>query len=177
MTEDVSTTTAAAPPAPLSPLHGFFLLLIVVGAIVAWTMLGQVIGVTSFFASFLFLWYWGAVEHADMKQWPQSLAGALVGLGLAWACVALPKIFQTPGVIALIILLVVAIYVQLMNWLPMAVNRSCMLFLTVLGAPALLEKLDVFETALAIGIGAIFFAAVVKLAAMVAERMAAGKAG
>jgi hypothetical protein len=64
----------------------------------------------------------------------------------------------------------VAIYVQIMNWVPMAVNRSAMLYLTVLGAPALLDKLDVVEMATAIIGGAIFFAGVVKLAFLYAAR-------
>jgi len=63
--------------APLSPLNGLLVLLLIVAAIVGWILLGSKLGVTSFFASFLFLWYWAAVEQADFKQWPQCLCGAV----------------------------------------------------------------------------------------------------
>jgi hypothetical protein len=162
--------TAAETPAALSPFNGFLIFLLVVGAIIGWLVLGSQIGVVSFFASFLFLWYWAAVEAADFKQWPQALIGALVGLGLAWQSYYLPTHFGTGGMATGIAILLVAIYVQIMNWVPMAINRSTMLYLTVLGAPALLNKLDVAETGLAIVGGAIFFAGVVKLAFLYAAR-------
>jgi hypothetical protein len=59
-----------------------------------------------------------------------------------------------------------------MNWIPIAVNRSTMLYLTVLAAPAILEKLNPLETAIAIAGGAVFFAGVVKLAFLYAARNA-----
>jgi cephalosporin hydroxylase len=63
-----------------------------------------------------------------------------------------------------------------MNWVPIAINRATMLYLTVLGAPALLAKLDVIETGVAIAGSAVFFAGVVKLAFLYAARKAS-KAG
>ncbi len=163
----------AEAPAALTPFNGFLIFLLVVAAIIGWIVLGSKIGVISFFASFLFLWYWAAVEQADFKQWPQCLIGALVGLALAWQSTYLPAHFGTPGMVAGIGILLVAIYVQIMNWVPIAVNRATMLYLTVFGAPALLNKLDVGEAALAIGGSAVFFAGVVKLAFLYAARRAA----
>jgi hypothetical protein len=160
----------AETPAALTPLNGFLIFLLVVGAVIGWILLGGQFGVVSFFASFLFLWYWAAVEQADFKQWPQCLIGALVGLGLAWQSAYLPAHFGTPGMIVAIMVLLVAIYVQIMNWVPIAINRAAMLYLTVLAAPALLTKLNVPETALAITGGAVFFAGVVKLAFTYAAR-------
>jgi hypothetical protein len=109
------------------------LLLLIVAAIVGWILIGsKVLGVTSFFASFLFLWYWAAVEQADYGQWTQSVVGALVGLLLAWQSAWLGVHYGQNGMIAGIVILLAAIYVQVMNWVPIAVNRSTMLYLTVL---------------------------------------------
>ncbi len=167
----------AEQPAALSPFNGFLIFLLVVGAIVGWIVIGtKALGIVSFFASFLFLWYWAAVEQADFKQWPQCVIGALIGLGLAWQSAYLPAHFGTGGMIAGISILLIAIYVQIMNWVPIAINRAAMLYLTVLGAPALLSKLNVTETALAIIGGAVFFAGVVKLAFLYAARKSASVA-
>ncbi|MFM2100969.1 MAG: hypothetical protein RLZZ366_2508 [Pseudomonadota bacterium] len=164
------TEQSETPPA-LTPFNGFLILVLVLVAVMGWIILGtKLLGVISFFASFLFLWYWAAVEQADFKQWPQCLIGALVGLGLAWQSHYLPVHYGSAGLTIALLVIVVAIYVQIMNWVPMAVNRSAMLYLTVLGAPALLDKLDVVEMATAIIGGAIFFAGVVKLAFLYAAR-------
>lgn len=160
-------TDESQPPAPPAPLAGLVITVIVVLALAGWIALGlTLLGITSFFASFLFFWYWAAVEQADMKQWPQSVLGAFVGLGLAWQSHWLPAQFGTPGLIAGLVVIVVALYIQIVNWVPIAINRSAMLFLTVLAAPILLEKLDPLEMAKAIGLGALYFGAIVKVLTM-----------
>jgi hypothetical protein len=171
----------AEQPAALSPFNGFLIFLLVVGAIVGWLVIGtKALGIVSFFASFLFLWYWAAVEQADFKQWPQCVVGALVGLLLAWQSAYLPAHFGNGGMIAGIAILLIAVYVQIMNWIPIAINRAAMLYLTVFGAPALLKDITVLdniaETGLAIVGGAVFFAGVVKLAFLYAARKSANAA-
>jgi hypothetical protein len=164
------TEQSETPPA-LTPFNGLLILMLVIVAVVAWIILGTaLLRVTSFFASFLFLWYWASVEQADFKQWPQCLIGALVGLALAWQSHYLPVHYGTAGLVIALLVIVAAVYAQIMNWAPMAINRSAMLYLTVLAAPALLDKLDVVEMATAIIGGAIFFAGVVKLAFLYAAR-------
>jgi hypothetical protein len=165
-------------PPTLSPLNGFLILVLVIGAAIAWLVIGtKLLGIKSFFASFLFLWFWAAVENADFKQWPQCLIGALVGVGLAWQSAYLPAHFGTGGMIAGISVLLIAIYVQIMNWFPIALNRSAMLFLTVFAAPALLSQINLLETSFAIIGGAVFFAGVVKCAFLYVARKKAGAAG
>ena len=150
-------------PAP-PPAIALVITIIVVVAFVGWIILGpKFLGITSFFASFLFFWYWAAVEAADMKQWAQSTIGALVGLGLAWQSHWLPSEFGTPGFIGSILLIIAAVYFQITNKIPLVINRCAMLFLTVLAAPAILEKLDTLEVAMAIGLGALYFGAIIKL--------------
>jgi hypothetical protein len=169
---DVTTPAAA----PFSPMTGLLIVLIGLAFIVLWLFAGLKMGLTSFFAGFLFLWYWAAVEHLDFKQIPQSLIGALVGLLIAWQSHWLPVHYGTTGLIVALLIIVAAIYIQLMNWVPLAVNRSTMLYLTVLGAPALLDKLDVVETGGAILFGAVFFCGLIKLAFVFLARKAAPKA-
>ncbi|MBK8630018.1 MAG: hypothetical protein IPN84_07370 [Sphingomonadales bacterium] len=163
--------------AGLSPFNGFLVLLLIVAAIVGWILIGsKFLGVTSFFASFLFLWYWAAVEQADYGQWTQSVVGALVGLLLAWQSAWLGVHYGQNGMIAGIVIMLAAIYVQVMNWVPIAINRSTMLYLTVLSAPAILMGKDFnpVEVSIAIVGGAVFFAGVVKLAFLYAARNAKG---
>lgn len=171
----MNDTNSEAPA--LSPLNGLLILLLVIVAVVGWIALGsKLLGVSSFFASFLFLWMWAGVEKADFKRWLPTLIGALVGVGLAWGPRILTEHLGTNGTILSVVLIVLALYVQIMNWVPIAFNASTMLYLTVFGAPALLAKMDppgVGELAIAIIGGAIFFAALVKVAFMVAARRGA----
>ena len=69
--------------------------------------------------------------------------------------------------IAGLIVIVVAVYIQIMNWVPLAINRSAMLFLTVLAAPVILDKLDPIEMLKAIALSALYFGGIVKLVSMV----------
>jgi hypothetical protein len=164
--------TTHAPP-PFSPLMGFIIVIVGIACIVLWMLLGSMIGITSYFAGLTFFWYWAAVEQLDFKQIPQSLIGALVGLVLAWQAYWLPLHYGTAGTVIGLTLLIAAIYVQLMNWVPLAINRSAMLFLTFMGAPALLAQLDVIETGGAIMFAAFFFCGLIKLVFMIGARRSA----
>ncbi|MBK6721267.1 MAG: hypothetical protein IPG62_15705 [Sphingomonadales bacterium] len=59
----------------------------------------------------------------------------LLAFAPAWQSHWLAAQFGTQGLIASLIVIVVAVYLQIMNWVPIAINRSAMLFLTVLAAP------------------------------------------
>jgi hypothetical protein len=158
-------------PAPLSRFNGFLILLVVVGSIIGWIVLGTTLfGLTSFFATFMFAWCWVNVEQGDFKQWPQCLIGAIVGIGLTWQSQVLAVQFGTPGLVTGLLVIIAAIYVQIMNWVPIALNRCAMLFVTVLAAPALLVKMNFIELLVAVALGAAYFAVVVKLAVLYAGR-------
>jgi hypothetical protein len=161
-----------APP-PFSALTGAIIVIVGIACIILWMLLGSMIGITSYFAGLTFFWYWAAVEQLDFKQIPQSLIGALVGLFLAWLAYYLPLHYGTAGTVIGLTLIIVAIYVQLMNWVPLAINRSAMLFLTFMGAPALLVGLDVIETGGAILFAALFFCGLIKLVFTIGARRSA----
>lgn len=157
----------AQKPAPLTPMVGLIITIVGIAVIDGWIFIGlKLLGISSFFASFLFYWYWAAVEGADLKQWPQSALGALVGLALAWQYHWLAGEFGTQGWIAGLIVIVIAVYIHIMNWVPLAINRSAMLFLTVLAAPIILDKLDPVEMSKAIALSALYFGGIVKLVTM-----------
>jgi hypothetical protein len=156
--------------------NGVLLTLLIVFGIGAWIALGgMALGIKSFFASFLFAWYWSNLGGADFKRIPECLIGALVGVALTWQLKLAPEAAHLLGIspatasIISLLIVVAALFVQVMNWVPMAVNSGAMLFLTVLAAPALLTSVDFVEITKAIVGGALFFAALAYVAKLYVE--------
>lgn len=124
---------------------------------------GAVLHLRSFFASFVFAWYWGVMDKVAFDRLPAALLGALVGVVLAWQLSWLSAHYGTHGLVAGVAIIALAVFIQLMNWVPMAVNLCGMLFLAILTAPqfAGTDFLDVGATILA---GGLYMAAVVYVA-------------
>ncbi len=164
----MSSSDAAAPaPAQMPVVSGLMLLGTIVLSIFVFEVVGKLyLTLESFFASFTLLWYWATVENAQFNKLPHSLLGALVGVALAWEsglCVA--KFGPVNGLILGLVPIVIALFIVIMNWVPIAINGSAMLFLTVLGAPAFAKApINYIELTEAIVLGAIYFAIVVWLA-------------
>ncbi len=152
----MTTETPAETPPP-SLLAGFFILLIVIVGIVGWIFLGSAAKLTSFYASFLFLWYWSTVDKLDFKLFFTSMIGALIGIALAWGLHALPAQLGTNGVILSLVLVVVAVYLVIIERLKFAFNPALTLYLTVAAAPAIMESTNFGELALATLLGGAFF--------------------
>lgn len=130
-----------------------------------------------FFSSFLLLWHWATVEKGKFSGLPASLLGALIGLGLAWQSIYFIGHFGVPsGLVMALIPILVALFLVIMNWVPIAFNSSAMLFLTVRGAPALASSVNFGELSKAVVSGALFFAAVVYLAKLSADARNKSKA-
>ncbi len=167
----MSEQAGKAPPPGV--LIGILITAVILAIIIGWIVLGTVtMGITSFYASFLFGWYWISVEEGAFPQWLPCTVGAFVGLAFSWAVHALPgSLGALNGTLAIVALLALLIYLQLMNWVPVAINRCTMLFLTVLGAPALLTTMNFGEVAAAIGASAVYFAAVMKLVQLYVARV------
>lgn len=153
----MSEQIPAEPAPPPSLLAGFFILLIVIVGIVGWIVLGSTAKLTSFYASFLFLWYWSTVDHLDFKKFFFSMIGAMIGIGLAWGLHTLPTAMGTNGIILSLVLVVVAVYLVIIERLKFAFNPALTLYLTVVAAPALLENSNFGELALATLLGGAFF--------------------
>jgi|GEM_PF-3546365 hypothetical protein len=136
------------------------MLVFIIAVVVIWLLLvGYVLHLRAGFAGFLFLWYWGAVEKADFGRLLPSALGAVLGAVLVWQMLYLPAQFGTAGLVAGLAVLAAMVFVQLMNWAPLLVNNSTMLFLTVLTAPALIGTVKFQDVAISVAVGTVYFAA------------------
>lgn len=152
------SSTPAEPAPPPSLLAGFFILIIVIVGIVGWIVLGSALKLTSFYASFLFLWYWAVVDKLDFKKFIFSMIGAMIGIALAWGPHFLPHhLGATHGLIVSLLLIILAVYLVIIERVPFAFNPALTLYLTVVAAPAILETSDFRELALATLLGGGFF--------------------
>lgn len=156
----MSNETAAAKPGLGA---GVAIVVIVTVAIIAWIMLGTALHLTSLYAGFLFLWYWSSVQHLDMKAILPSLVGALIGVGLGFLVHYLPEAYGTAGLVSALAAILIALYLTVIERVPFAFNSATMLYLTVIGAPAILTTTDFRELAFSTAIGSVFFAAFVYL--------------
>ena len=81
-----------------SIVMGSIVFAIVLIAVVGWTILGGLtLQLSSLYAGFLFLWYWGEKEGAELNRFIPSLVGALLGVALAWFLKIAPENFGTTG--------------------------------------------------------------------------------
>lgn len=146
-----STPAPAAAPGPLAALG---IVAIIVVAIVIWAVIGTALfSEVSLFGAFLLLWHWANLEALEIKRLPATIAGALVGIGLAWQVVYLTGIMGSNGTILGLLIIVLAIYLQIINVLPFLFNAAAMLFLTVAAAPLIQLKIDFAELAMATAVG------------------------
>ena len=164
------TDSTSAPAAAPGPLAGLGVVAIVVVAIVAWAIIGTALfSEVSLFGGFLMLWHWANLEQLEIKRLPSALAGALVGIALAWQVVYLTGIMGSAGTLIGLLIMIAAIYLQVINALPFLFNTAAMLYLTVAAAPLIQLKIDFVELAMATVVGGLFFglfvAAVKRIAA------------
>lgn len=164
-----STATAAPPP---GPLVGAGILVIVLVAIVAWAAVaGRFLSDVSLFGGFLMLWYWANVEQLSLARLPAALIGALVGIGLAWALLYGTVKYGGAGLLVGLLLLVLALYLDILKVVPLFVNASTMLYVTVAAAPLVQLKVDWVELCLATLGGGIFFAVFVEAVKWLASKL------
>lgn len=169
---DVNSAPAAAP----GPVAGLGIVAIVVVAIVAWVIIGaNLFSDVTLFGGFLLLWHWANLEHLDVKRLPATIAGALVGIALSWQVVYLSGIMGTNGLILGLLIMVAAIYLQIINAVPFLFNPAAMLFLTVAAAPLVQLKVDFAELALSTTVGGVFFGLFIVSLQLLAARFASQK--
>lgn len=173
MTETPQVIAADTVEPPPGPLAGMIILLIVVALIVSWIVIGTALfSLVSFFASFLLLWFWANNEKLDIKRLPSATLGALYGIGLAYAMHELPARMGGAGMALALGLVLLSLYVQICNWVPLVVNASAMLFLTVAAAPLIMDKVDWLEIALATLLGAVYIGGFVEGMKWIAGKIA-----
>ena len=172
MAETPPATTVAPPPGPLA---GLAILIIVLVLIVAWMAIGlQVLHLrdTSLIGGFLMLWYWANNEQLQFNRLPAAIIGAVVGIGLGWALVYGAVNYGTTGLIAALLLLILALYLDIIKAVPLVVNTSTMLYVTIAAAPLVQLHVDWLELVLSTVIGGLFFGLAVEGLQRLAARFA-----
>ena len=161
------TSSTHTPPTPMAAA---VILAIVVVAGVAFIYANTMLGLTDFWAGFLFLTYWMAAEQAQPGAFVSSAVGAVVGLLVALGLQVLPHLYGNAGEAAALVIMLAAIYLQIVGWLKVAFNFSTMIFLTAGAAVPIQVHTDVLNALKALVLGIVFFGAIVmgaqKLAAM-----------
>lgn len=144
--------SAAAPSVAKSILITVAILVIVALLVTIYTLLG----IEPLFAGFLFALYWTAIKGGDFKEFLPTLVGGLGGLGLAAALHHLPLIYGPNGLYAALAAIVLAIFLQVRNTVPVLINTPFMLYLTVGTIPAVGKMEDYPGMAFALLIAAAF---------------------
>ncbi len=170
MAETPPATTVAPPPGPLA---GLAILIIVLVLIAAWLAIGSLfLQQTSLIGGFLMLWYWANNEQLQIKRLPAAIIGAVVGIGLGWALVYGTVNYGTTGLIAALLLLILALYLDIIKAVPLVVNTSTMLYVTIAAAPLVQLHVDWLELVLSTVIGGLFFGLAVEGLQRLAARFA-----
>ncbi|HQV04852.1 MULTISPECIES: hypothetical protein [unclassified Novosphingobium] len=165
----------SAPAAAPGPVAGLAIVAIVVVLVIAWAVLGTMLfSDLTLFGGFLLLWHWANLEQLEIKRMPATIAGALVGIGLAWQVVYLTQQMGSTGTIIGLLVMIAAIYIQIINVMPMLFNAAAMLFLTVAAAPLIQLKVDFAELALSTVVAGLFFGALVEGLKRAAARFGGG---
>lgn len=158
---EIEAVNAASP----SATHGqaTALLLAIIVAVTVFIALLVPFGIYDFWGGILFLFYWSSIEQMKFERIPASLAGALVGLGIAYMFMALPQAMAPlAGAGIALLVIVLAVYCLIMGWLAFFINKSTMLFLTVAGIPEIQHHASFGGAAIALVVGAVFFCGLIK---------------
>ena len=151
-------TPVAAAPARMKPLPALGLLAGVIVVVAGFIALCGALGNTEFYAGFLFLLSWSALEHAKIEKLPNVALGAAFGiaLGLALHSLTTGPLGPSGGIYFLGIMLPV-MYCQIMGWLSLFVNFTAMTFLTVVTIPHIQAHGDFRNTVIALVLGIVYF--------------------
>lgn len=135
----------------------------VIVLVIGFLVIGAWLSLAPLYAGFLLLWYFGSIDMLDTKALPALAIGAIAGTLTAWLLQAGVAQAGAIGAVPALVVIVAAIFCQLVGWLPIAINRAYMLYVTVMAAP-LLQRHERFEHVLpAIAVATIYFGGAVLL--------------
>ena len=149
------TQDDAAPGLPLG--MGLILWAAVIAAVVGFVAIGHFLHLVPLYAGFLFAWYWSSVDKVSFALAPASVIGAVGGVATAGLLQYAVVHWGIGGALAVLGLIALALLVQIMNWLPIAINPAYMLFLTVTCAPLLQAGEDFRAVMLTLLVGCAYF--------------------
>ena len=174
MTEATTAHAEAAPPP--GPIAGLAITAIVVVLLVAWTLLAAVVlhvPATELVGGYMLLWYWANNEQLQFKRLPAAIIGALVGIGIAWFLVYATVKYGGIGTAIGLALLVFALYLDVIKVLPIVVNASTFLFVTLAAAPLVQLHVDWTQLVISTIFGGVFFGLVTEGLTRIAARLTA----
>lgn len=152
-----------ASAAPMSPLKGALALVSVVILVAGYIALATLLRVQALFAGFVFSLLWGAIHKASFKEFPQVLGGCLFGILLGYIYHSAPTYIPHYGLAVVFLFILGSIYFYLLGWLPIIINDSALMFLT-LGTIAEIQESENFgQMAVAVLLSAAYFGGVIYL--------------
>lgn len=140
----------------LSPVKGLLVLIAIIALVALFVAINHTVNIAEVWAGFLFILYWAGLQHLEMDKLLPSALGSLTGLALAYAMYILPSLLGGGGLAIAIGLIVIAVYCQIMGWLPVIINFATMIFLTVGTIPAVQQYTDLPKVFAALILGIIF---------------------
>lgn len=164
---------SAAAAAPMAKGAAAIVLVVAVLLLGGFVALGALLGLTSLYAGFLLLWYFSSIDVLEPGALPPLAIGALCGTATAWLMQIAVATWGATGAVPVLGLILAALYCQLVGWLPLAVNRAYMLYLTVMAAPLMQAREDFAATCLVIAVATAYFGGLAIVARIVATRRAA----
>ncbi|MDT0507029.1 hypothetical protein [Novosphingobium sp. MMS21-SN21R] len=157
---------------PPSSIGGFGVALVIITAIIGWAAIGgHFLSEASLFAGFMILWYWAKVERLAMRRLPASIIGALAGIGIAWTMFYGASRYGGAGLAAGLLMLAIAIYMDVIQKIPIFINAATMLFSIVVAAPLVQLKVNWIELCFATAGGGMYFGGYVAVAAWLASKL------
>jgi hypothetical protein len=136
-------------------------------------VIGSLLGLAPLYAGFLLLWFFGSVDALDLAALPALAAGAVAGTGTAWLLQAWGPAYDGAVALAVLMLIIVAVFLNLMGRLPLLLNRAYFLYLTIMAAPVLQLQERFAQVVLTIVAATVYFGGIVLIGKKLGERRAA----
>lgn len=129
------------------------------------------LGVTEFWAGFLFLVAWAILEKMQVSRLPAAILGSAGGAMLGYLATLLTPDFGAGAAFGVSLLLILlAIYAILAGWLSTLINTNFMLFLNVMSIPHILQQAQAVDVAKGLATGIVFFGGLALLMAWINKR-------
>jgi hypothetical protein len=146
----------------------------VVLLIVGFIALGGLFGLVPLYAGFLLLWYFGSIDVLETGALPALVVGGVCGTLTAWLLQYGLATWGPMGTLPAVAVIIVAIFVQLLGRLPIAINRAYMLYVTVLAAPLIQTHERFDKVLLVIALATVYFGGIVLIGRKVMAKRQAG---
>lgn len=156
----MTDNTTIAAPQTARPTAGIALLmtLSIIPLIGGYVALCGLLGITEFYAGFLFLLAWTGFEHGTLAKLPRAGLGSLLGLALCYVLkLMLASSLGASGGYVFGVLALAVVFCHIMGLLSLLVNFSCMTFLATLTIPHVQMHGDFRNMLFALLLGIVYF--------------------